>query len=184
MSSNNQFDEDVFIDKDSFIMNSKIGRYSTIGKNNHIFYSNIGNFVSVSWNVTIGAIQHEIRTITTHAFPYSSAFDMSNNNDLAKIGTIIGHDVWIGTGAIIMSGVTVGNGVIIGAGSIITKDIEAYSVVAGNPAKLLYKRFDDNLILELERIQWWYWEKEKIQKNITYFKENLTVEILNKITSK
>ena len=178
---NNIFEEKVFIDDTSLIISSKIGRYSTIGKNNQIFYTNIGNFVSISWNVTIGAIGHEIKTLTTHAFPYSSAFNLSDNNELSKIKTKIGHDVWIGTGAIIMSGITIGNGAIIGAGAIVTKDVEAYSVVAGNPNKLLYMRFSQDICEELENLKWWYWDKNQIENNISYFKENLTIDLIKKI---
>jgi acetyltransferase-like isoleucine patch superfamily enzyme len=173
--------EEVFIDDGSLIISSKIGRYSTIGKNNQIFYADIGNFVSISWNVTVGAIQHEIKTLTTHAFPYTSAFNISDTNDLSKTKTKIGHDVWIGAGVIIMSGITIGNGVIVGAGTIVTKDIEAYSVVAGNPNKLLYMRFSQDMCKELENLKWWYWDKSQIQNNISHFKENLTIEIIRKI---
>ncbi len=178
---NNIFEEEVFLDDSSLILGSKIGKYSTIGKNNQIFYADIGNFVSISWNVTIGAIQHEIKTLTTHAFPYSSAFNISNNNELSKIETKIGHDVWIGTGAIIMTGITIGNGAIIGAGTIVTKDVEAYSVVAGNPNKLLYMRFSQDICKELESLKWWCWDKNQIQKNILYFKENLTIDLIEKM---
>jgi virginiamycin A acetyltransferase len=176
--------ENVYIDRDSIVINSKIDRYSTIGKNSHVINAKIGKFVSISWNVTVGAIQHKIKNLTTHAFPYSSAFNIVDNNKFENIRTIIGHDVWIGTGAIIMSGVNIGNGSIIGAGSIVTKDIEPYSVVAGNPTKLLYKRFSQEIIVEIEKIKWWNWDKEKIQNYIQYFKQPLTMDIINKIKNK
>jgi len=181
MTDENKFEEEVFLDKDTLIISSKIGRYSTIGKNTQIFYSDIGNFVSVSWNVTIGAIQHEINTLTTHAFPFSSAFNISKDNQLSKTPTKIGHDVWIGTGAIIMPGIVIGNGAIIGAGSIVTKDVEAYSVVAGNHSKLLYNRFSNDIKNELEKLQWWYWDKDKLIQKIPYFKQKLTLELIKKI---
>ncbi len=177
----NKLQEKVYLDKDSSVIESNIGRYSTIGKNSQVYYANIGNFVSISWDVTIGAIQHPTKTLTTHSFPYSSAFEISNNNQLSKTPTNIGHDVWIGAGAIIMPNINIGNGAIIGAGSIVTKDVKAYHVVAGNPATLLYKRFDEDLIMEIENLKWWFWEKELIQKTLIHFKEELTIESIQKL---
>lgn len=66
----------------------------------------------------------------------------------------------------ILSGVTVGDGVVIGAGAIVTGNIEPYSVVAGNPARLIRKRFDENTIKELLRIRWWDWPTEIINENL------------------
>lgn len=79
-----------------------------------------------------------------------------------KGNTVIGNDVWIGYNAIIMPGVNVGDGAIIASGSVVTKDVEAYSVVGGNPAKLIRKRFDDETIAKLVKLAWWDWPCDKI----------------------
>lgn len=76
--------------------------------------------------------------------------------------TVIGHDVWIGYDALIMPNVTIGNGAVIGARSVVTKDVPPYSIVAGNPAKIIRKRFDDVTIERLQKLEWWHWEMEKI----------------------
>ena len=76
----------------------------------------------------------------------------------------IGNDVWIGESANIMAGVKIGNGAAIAANSVVTKDVPAYTVVAGNPAKVINIRFDEHTILELERIAWWNWDVNKIIK--------------------
>jgi virginiamycin A acetyltransferase len=78
--------------------------------------------------------------------------------------TTIGNDVWIGYDALIMPGVTIGDGAIIGARAVVTKDVEPYTIVAGNPARVIRKRFDDEVIESLLKIQWWNWEIEKIME--------------------
>lgn len=82
-----------------------------------------------------------------------------------KGDTIIGNDVWIGYKATFMPGVEVGNGAIIGTEALITKDIGPYEIWGGNPAKLIRKRFSDDIIEALEEIQWWNWPIEKIVEN-------------------
>ncbi|NNM32171.1 MAG: CatB-related O-acetyltransferase, partial [Gemmatimonadetes bacterium] len=80
--------------------------------------------------------------------------------------TIVGHDVWIGYGATIMPGVRIGNGAIIAARSVITRDVEAFSIVGGNPAEPIRYRFDEETRRELDRIAWWDWDAAKITRNV------------------
>jgi len=84
--------------------------------------------------------------------------------------TIIGNDVWIGFGATIMPGVKIGDGVIIATKSVVTKDVEPYAIVGGNPAKEIRKRFSEEEIEKLLDMQWWDWPIEKITENV----QNLT----------
>ena len=77
----------------------------------------------------------------------------------------IGHDVWIAHDAVIFGGVTLGNGCIIGAKAIVTKDVAAYDIVAGNPARLVKKRFDDATIEKLQAIRWWDWPEPLIRQH-------------------
>ena len=72
-----------------------------------------------------------------------------------KTKTVIGNDVWIGCNSIILAGVKVGNGAIIAAGAVVTKDVPAYAIVGGNPAKIIWYRFSDRLIERLEKTAWW-----------------------------
>jgi virginiamycin A acetyltransferase len=83
-----------------------------------------------------------------------------------KGDTVIGNDVWIGYDVIIMPGVNIGDGAIIAARSVVTKDVPPYTVVGGNPAELIRKRFDDDIIDLLLKMQWWHWDIEKITKSI------------------
>lgn len=80
--------------------------------------------------------------------------------------TIIGNDVWFGTNSTIMLGVKIGDGAIIGACSVVTKDVPPYSIVAGNPAKIVRYRFPDEIIEQLLKIKWWDWDYDKITRNI------------------
>jgi serine acetyltransferase len=79
--------------------------------------------------------------------------------------------VWIGLGSIILSGVKVGTGSIIAAGSVVTKDVEPYTIVAGNPAKLIRKRFSNEIINSLEKSEWWNFSDERLKYFAKYFKE-------------
>ena len=83
-----------------------------------------------------------------------------------KGDTVIGNDVWIGQNAVILPGVRIGDGAIIGANSVVGSDIEPYSIVVGNPAKMLRKRFDDELISLLLHFKWWDKSIEEIDSLI------------------
>ena len=77
---------------------------------------------------------------------------------------IIGNDVWIGYRAAIMPGVTIGDGAIIGACSVVTRDVPPYSIVGGNPARIIRKRFDEQTIAQLQQLAWWDWPVDKISR--------------------
>lgn len=83
-----------------------------------------------------------------------------------KGDTCVGNDVWIGYDCLIMPGVTIGNGAIISSRSVVVSDVPAYSIVGGNPAKVIRQRFSDEVIAELEKIAWWDWPPEKVTQNL------------------
>ena len=89
-----------------------------------------------------------------------------------KGDTVVGNDVWFGYDCLIMPGVKIGNGAIIASKSVVTQDVPVYTVVGGNPAKPIKKRFSDEIIAELERIQWWDWPVEKITENLEILTNN------------
>ena len=76
--------------------------------------------------------------------------------------TVVGNDVWIGSEAMIMPGVQIGDGAVIGSRALVTKDVEPYSIVGGNPAKLIKKRFSDDDIQKLQEMKWWEWDEETL----------------------
>lgn len=130
-------------------------------------------------------IAHGVRFITSSAnhfmggfstYPFNN-FRMTPQTTMEEIqamfqvserkgDTIIGNDVWIGMEAVVMPGVKIGDGAIIGARSVVVKDVEPYTIVGGNPAKPLKKRFNDGTIKTLLDIQWWNWPVEKVESNL------------------
>ena len=95
-----------------------------------------------------------------------------------KGDTIIGSDVWIGQNVTIMPGVKIGDGDIVGANSVVTKDVKPYTIVAGNPARLIRKRYSDKIIKHLLKIKWWNWDIKKITKNLKLLTSNNLINIL------
>jgi virginiamycin A acetyltransferase len=83
-----------------------------------------------------------------------------------KGNTVIGNDVWIGQQVTIMPGITIGDGAIIASNSTVTKNVEPYSIVGGNPARLIRKRFSDKLIGLLSKVQWWNWDEHKLFQHL------------------
>lgn len=126
----------------------------------------IGSFCSFAPDVKVflGG-EHRIDWVTT--YPFNALWDSARTftgHPATKGDVIIGNDVWIGDGALILSGVSINDGAVIGARAIVTKDVPAYGIVAGNPARLIKKRFDEDIIQHLLQIAWWNWEDEKIQR--------------------
>ncbi len=131
----------------------------------------IGKFCAIASKVRfIMTGDHKLDGISTYPFPiFGNGWeDAFNPFDLPVKGDIvIGHDVWLGYDALIKNGVTIGNGAIIATRAVVVKDVPAYSIVAGNPAKVVKMRFDNKTIERLEKIAWWNWDIEKITKNLS-----------------
>ena len=159
-----------------------LGDYSYIsGPGSYIEAAVIGKFCSIARNVTIGVSAHNFNWLTTHPIIVSSDYGFidSNVKEPQKSIPIIGNDVWIGMNSIIMRGVTIGDGAVIAAHSVVTKDIEPYSIVGGNPAKHIKYRFSKDIIEKLLQIQWWNWTDDEIKQNIDlfYHPENFSVPL-------
>ncbi|WP_329955284.1 CatB-related O-acetyltransferase [Xanthomonas albilineans] len=126
----------------------------------------VGAFCSFAEGVLIfGGGEHRPDWVTT--YPLRIAFNSPNagqdGHPHTKGYTVIGNDVWIGHGAIVLSGVTVGDGACIGAGAVVSKDVPPYAIVAGNPARVVRMRFEQQIISRLLQIRWWNWPIEKIR---------------------
>jgi len=126
----------------------------------------IGKFCSIAYGVTImaGGGNHHTEWISTYPFNalMHNCFLCGKNEAKTNGNVVIGNDVWIGSDVKIMSGVTIGDGSVIAANAVVTNDVSPYSIVGGVPSKLIRKRFCDEVIEKLLKIQWWNWEKEKI----------------------
>lgn len=177
--SESQIADNVQINRRNFIIDSNIGDFTYTGLNTTIKHADIGKFSSVSWNVSVvGGGSHDMNHVTTHPFYQMKSFGIATCDikyDWERVK--IGNDVWIGAHVCVLPGITIGNGAVIGANSVVTKDVPPYAVVAGNPAKLLKYRFDENIIEILNKEQWWNWPVETLKKNIELFSQPLTMEI-------
>ena len=112
---------------------------------------------------------HLIESISSYPFAvFGNGWEnaMEGKTYPSKGNTVIGNDVWIGHNAVIMPGVQVGDGAIIGSHSVVTKNVTPYSIIGGNPAREIRKRFDDSIIKRLLEIQWWNWPGDKIARNV------------------
>ena len=130
----------------------------------------IGKFCSIASNVRfmMNGGNHAMNGFSTYPFKaFGGQWAVKHHMPLASKGDIvIGNDVWIGNSATIMSGVKIGDGAIIGMNSLITKDVPAYTIVGGNPAKEIRKRFDEETIKLLLALKWWDWDVQKITDNL------------------
>lgn len=137
----------------------------------------IGKFCSIACGAKFlfNSANHNLSSLSTYPFPlFFEEWDLKKENVTEswnnKGDIIIGNDVWIGYEAVIMSGVNIGDGAIIGTRAVVTKDIPPYTIVGGVPAKIIRKRFSDEVISQLLEIKWWDWNKEKIKNNIEKIK--------------
>lgn len=163
------------IESGSNIVNVIMNKHSFCGYNCEIINAEIGSFCSIANNVIIGGAMHPMDWVSTSPVFYEGRDSVKkkyseHKREEGKI-TIIEHDEWIGQYAQIKQGVTIGTGAVIGMGSIVTKDIEPYSIVAGNPAKLIRKRFNDNIINDLLNSHWWKFEDAELTKLSRYIKK-------------
>lgn len=131
----------------------------------------IGKFCQIAAGVefVMNGANHQMNAVSTFPFFTLEGWNASapQKSDMPLKGdTVIGNDVWIGQNATIMPGIHIGDGAIIGANSLVSKDVEPYIIVAGNPIRVIRKRFDDELIDLLERFKWWDKSIEEINNLI------------------
>lgn len=147
------------VESGSLIVSSEFGRNSFCGYDCVILNTSIGSFCSIASNVRIGGVSHPVHFVSTSpaflSHKDSIKAKYASHDYLPLIKTVIGNDVWIGEGSYIKAGVNIGDGAVVGMGSVVTKDIPPYAIYAGNPAKLIRFRFDENIITALLNIAWW-----------------------------
>ncbi len=130
----------------------------------------IGRYCSIAAEVKfiMNGGNHPTDWMTTYPFPiFGSGWEAAMPAQWPTKGdTTVGHDVWIGYGAVIMPGITIGNGAIIAAATVVTRDVPPYAIVGGNPGTVLRHRFDELTIRRFQQLEWWNWDVTKVSRNV------------------
>lgn len=154
---------------------ASIGKCSSIGTMSAAYDCEIGNFYSIARECYIGGASHPLHYVSTSGCFYlksnytNKCYNETTYNWHTK--TKIGNDVWLGVRTVVLGGVSISDGAVIGAGSIVTKDVGPYEIWAGNPARFIRKRFDDETIEFLLKTKYWNWDEKKLEENGKYFSD-------------
>lgn len=164
-----QFGPFTEVGQGSRIANSSFGAYSYCDRYCDIANADVGKFANIASFVRIGATDHPLDRASLHHFMYRSASyweDAPDDADWfahrASRRASIGHDTWVGHNAQIKPEVRVGNGAVIASGAIVTRDVAAYSIVAGVPARPVRDRLPSALSDRLQALGWWDWDHEAL----------------------
>ena len=147
----------------------ELGDYSYFERHAEAIYTTIGKFCSIAANTRINALEHPIERVTQHKVSYrpNEYFrylgvdgDFLERRRAKRVA--IGHDVWIGHGAVVLPGVRIGHGAVVGANAVVTRDVPAYRIVAGAPAREIRPRFEPAIAARLEALAWWDWSADRL----------------------
>lgn len=166
------------------LQNISLGAYSYCASHCIMQNVDIGKFSNIAAMVRLGPTAHPLDRPTLHHFTYRRvAYGFADADDEAFFAARaartlnLGHDTWIGHGAIVMPGLTIGNGAIIGAGSVVTKNVEPWTIVAGNPARVIRRRFTPEVAEAMERIRWWDWSHDQLRERMADFEGSINAFI-------
>lgn len=170
----------------TLLTETEMGDYSYIVQDCEVIYTRIGKFCSIARAVRINPGNHPMHRVAQSHFTYRASEFFEGEEDEPQFfawrrsfPVVIGHDVWIGHGAIILPGRTVGNGAVIAAGAVVTKDVPAYSIVAGTPAKVIRPRFAPDIAIRMDALAWWDWDHERLRTALGYFRHATPAEFLD-----
>ena len=177
----------VEIGKGSRVNNAHFGDYSYCDRYADIANARIGKFANIAAFSRIGATDHPLDTASCHHFLYRSDDywdDADRDADFfarrkSRIAHI-GHDTWIGAGAMVKPEVTLGHGAVVAAGAVVTKDVDPYTIVAGTPAKPLRLRQPPEIAERLIALAWWDWPHEALRSALQDFRQMKAEAFLEK----
>jgi len=185
---------DPLIHEGAKIVSATFGRYCEVGKGARVLNSEfldyaycdqyadianttVGKFANIAAFTRIGPTDHPYRNASLHHFLYRSSYYWEDAEDdpaffeqRAARRTVIGHDTWIGHGAVIKPEVTIGNGAIVAAGAVVTKDVPAYMIVSGVPAQPMRPRFGAGIAARMEALAWWDWGHARLREALADFR--------------
>lgn len=164
------------------LLEVELGDYSYVVNDADIAYARIGKFTSIAAMTRINPGNHPMGRASQSHFTYRASAYFDDAEDEADFfdwrrahGVTIGNDVWIGHGAIILPGRSVGDGAIVAAGAVVTKDVPAYTIVAGVPARPVRERFPPAIGARLAALRWWDWDHARLRAALEDFR-SLPVE--------
>jgi phosphonate metabolism protein (transferase hexapeptide repeat family) len=168
------------------LKNCRIGRYAAVGERTILrevtvgdfsyferhaeaIYTEIGKFCSIAANTRVNALEHPLERPTTHKVSYRPneyfrylGVDQEFRERRRQKRVTVGHDVWIGHGAVVLPCVTIGVGAVVGANAVVSRDVPAYAIVAGAPAVLIRRRFSGDVAVRLAEMAWWDWPMDRL----------------------
>lgn len=169
------------------LLETALADYSYIVNDGDIAYADIGKFCSIAAHVRINPGNHPMWRASQAHFTYRASAYWPEEEDEASFfawrraqPVTIGHDVWIGHGVVVLPGRTIGTGAVVGAGAVVTRDVEPYAVVVGNPARPVKRRFDERAAERLLALGWWDWDHERLRRALPDFRALPIEAFLNK----
>ena len=154
-----------------------LGDYSYVVNDSQITYATIGKFCSIAAMTRINPGNHPMHRATQAHFTYRASTYFPDETDDAEFfawrrshRVTFGHDVWIGHGAIVLPGRNIGTGAVVAAGAVVTKDVPPYTIVGGNPAKPIRRRFSEQVSEQLMAMAWWDWTHEQLRTALPDFR--------------
>lgn len=152
---------------------SSLGDYSYVERHAEAIYAEIGKFCAIASDVRINALNHPMERISQHKMTYrpneyfvGAKLDKTFRESRIQDAVEIGHDVWIGHGAIILPGVKIGHGAVVAAGAVVTKDVAPHAVAGGMPAAFIKWRFAPDISARIISLGWWDWEHERLARAV------------------
>lgn len=165
------------VGRDTRIAHSTLGDYSYCDRFCDIANADIGRFSNIASFARVGATDHPLDRASLHHFMYRSADYWDDADDDAawfakrkSRRTVIGHDTWLGNAAQVKPDVTVGHGAVVGAGAVVTRDVEPYVIVAGNPARVIRRRLPGPVAERMVALGWWDWDHDRLRAALDDFR--------------